>query len=120
MAAALKRGNLVVYFDETNGLVSASQFSAEFARLVTQGRKHKVAVWAATQRPTRVPEILLSQAENWAIFRVITPQDRKKIAEYTGTKVTLQTRLENFFWWHWTQASDDAVLMAPIPKHGRL
>ena len=120
MAATLKHGNCILYFDETNGLVSASQFSPEFARAVTQGRKHKVAVWAATQRPTRVPEILLSQAENWAIFRVITPQDRKKIAEYTGTAVTGQKRLENFYWWYWTQQADDATLMAPIPKHGRL
>lgn len=120
MAACLKHGKLVLYFDETNGIVSANQFSPEFARVVTQGRKHQVAVWAATQRPTRVPEILLSQAENWSIFRVITPADRKKIAEYTGTPVTGQKRLENYYWWHWTQAMDDAVLMAPIPKHGRL
>ena len=120
MAGAMKRGNIVFYFDETNGLVTASQFSPEFARIVTQGRKHDVAVWAATQRPTRVPEILLSQAENWAIFRVITPGDRKKISEYTGSKVTAQQRLEPFYWFHWTQSSDDATLMAPIPKHGRL
>jgi energy-coupling factor transporter ATP-binding protein EcfA2 len=120
MAACLKRGRLVLYFDETNGIVSASQFSAQFARVVTQGRKHQLAVWAATQRPTRVPEILLSQAENWAIFRVITPQDRKKIAEYTGSSVTKQQRLPSFFWFYWNQTQDDATLMAPIPKHGRL
>lgn len=120
MAGCMKRGKLVLYFDETNGLVSASQFSPWFARVVTQGRKHELAVWAATQRPTRVPEILLSQAENWAIFRVITPQDRKKIAEYTGSKITAQQRLEPFYWFYWNQQNDDATLMAPIPKHGRL
>ena len=120
MEACLKRGKLVLYFDETNGIVSANQYSPWFARVVTQGRKHELAVWAATQRPTRVPEILLSQAENWAIFRVITPNDRKKIAEYTGSKLTRQERLEPFFWFYWNQQSDDATLMAPIPKHGRL
>lgn len=120
MAACLKHGKLVLYFDELVGIVTASQFSSEFARAVTQGRKHECAVWCATQRPTRVPEIVLSQAEQWAIFRVITPQDRKKIAEYTGSRVTAQQRLEPFYWFHWTQQSDDATLMAPIPKHGRL
>ena len=120
MDACLKRGKLVLYFDETNGIVSANQYSPWFARVVTQGCKHELAVWAATQRPTRVPEILLSQAENWAIFRVITPNDRKKISEYTGSKVTAQQRLEPFYWFYWNQANDDATLMAPIPKHGRL
>ena len=120
MADCLTRGKLVLYFDETNGLVSANQFSPWFARVVTQGRKHELAVWAATQRPTRVPEILLSQAENWAIFRVIAPQDRKRIAEYTGSKATAQQRLEPFYWFYWNQKDDDATLMAPIPKHGRV
>ena len=120
MAAALKRGKCVLYFDELVGIVTASTYSSEFARAVTQGRKHELAVWCATQRPTRVPEIVLSQAEQWAIFRVITPQDRKKIAEYTGSKITAQQRLEPFYWFHWSQQGDDATLMAPIPKHGRL
>ena len=120
MDAVLRRGKTVLYFDETVGIATANQFSSEFGRVVTQGRKHEVAVWAATQRPTRVPEILLSQAEHWAIFRVITPNDRKKIREYTGSKVTAQQRLEPFYWFYWSQSSDDATLMAPIPKHGRL
>lgn len=115
-------GDTVVYIDELYGLVNHNSFSDEFTNLWTKGRKHNIAGWGGAQRPSRIPEFVMSQAENWAVFRLPTPDDTKRVAEYTSSPAIRQTSLPLRFWWYYHAAGDlvmdEAQLMAPIPKDG--
>jgi len=106
--------NMLVYFDELYGIVDANHQPDIFLRLWAQGRKINVGAWCATQRPARIPEIVLSQAENMAIFRMTNINDRKRMAEYTSTPDIQRKALTQRYWYYWNQESDVATLMKPI------
>lgn len=127
LADVMQAGDTVVYFDELYALVDHSRFSPEFLTLWTQGRKHNIAAWACAQRPSRIPEYVMSQAENWAIFRVPTPDDAKRVAEYTASptlndKEHGANKLPMRYWFYYHANTDyvmeHAQMMAPIPKDG--
>lgn len=122
LAAIMAVGDTVVYFDELYALVDHSRFSTEFLTLWTQGRKHNIAAWAAAQRPSRIPEYVMSQAENWGVFRLPTPDDIKKVAEYTASPAIRAVNLPLRYWWYYHASGDyvmdAAQLMSPIPPDG--
>ena len=144
LADIMQAGDTTVYFDEIRQLVDHNHQDSEFVTLWTQGRKHNIAAHAATQHPTRIPDALLSQAENWAAFRMSKPAHAKLAAEYMSSPLLApepvsrqqlarrrgeieqdrtaltQLPLRYFYYFH---KGDDAVmdsaqLMAPIPKDG--
>lgn len=114
----MKRGNCVIYFDELYGIVTANFAPDEFQILWTRGRKKNIAAWAAAQRPARIDERVMSQAENYAVFRMKTPDDRKKMAEYASSPQMRDIDLPLRYWWYYRDDMDRAQLMAPIPKEG--
>lgn len=137
-------GDTVVYFDELSQLVDHAHQDAAFTVLWTQGRKHNIAAWASTQRPNRIPDAVMSQAENWAAFRVSKPQHAKLAAEYMSSPLlapepvsraqllrrrgeqpsdrTALTTLPLRYWYYYHRGADGvmahAQLMSPIPKGG--
>lgn len=66
----LKRGNIFVYFDETEGIATATHVPRYIRRLWKTGRAHNVGAWAATQAPKGIPKIFKSQAEHFVVFKV--------------------------------------------------
>ena len=51
---------------------------------IAQGRSRGVGVWVATQRPHKIPQIVLSEAEHWYVFRLNHPIDRNAVWQWTG------------------------------------
>lgn len=120
--AILNQGNTIVYFDELDGVATASKMSFGFSRLWTMGRALNVGAWAATQRPARIPEIVKSQAEHWMVFRVVGPDDRKVISAYIGSPQIAEHALNGHQWWYYHPRLDTAALMAPYKEssdHGK-
>jgi hypothetical protein len=139
----MSEGSTVVYFDELTQLVDHGHQDPDFMVLWSQGRKHDIAAWASTQEPTRIPSKVMSQADNWAAFRVQMAEHAKVIAERTASPFlmpetpglarrrayrgepqdnTSLTKLP-LRWWYYFHAGGDyimdhAQLMAPIPKDG--
>lgn len=136
-------GDTVVYFDELSQLVDHAHQPPVFSTLWTQGRKHNIAAWASTQRPNRIPDAVMAQANNWGAFRVAKPDHAKLIAEYTASPllapepVTRSALLRRrgepsdrtalnqlpMRYWYYYHANDDYVmdhaqLMSPVPGDG--
>lgn len=104
----------LVIFDEIYGILDPNHQPEIVMQLWSQGRKHDIAVWAASQRPARVPELIMSQAEHWCVFRLKNSQDRKKVAEWTGSPQIEDAMLPKHFWYYVEDEMDEAVLMQPI------
>lgn len=117
-AAVLKHGNITVYIDELFGVVDQHHNPIEFKELWSKGRKYGVEAWGGSQRPSELPDLVMSQAENWAVFRVINPKDLNKVADMTGSPQVRRNRLKPFWWYYWSQTHDEAQLMRPIPLGG--
>jgi len=115
-ADVMKHGNVVIYIDELYKVIDSShiQSSPRFLLLWTEGRKYGVEAWGGAQKPTYIPDIVMSQAENWAVFRVINDDDLKKISKMTDTPDIRDHRIPKYFWWFWNQEMDHAKLMKPI------
>jgi hypothetical protein len=136
-------GDTVVYFDEITQLVNQHHQDPAFTTLWTQGRKHNIAGWASTQYPTRIADQTLSQANNWAAFRVSKPAHAKLAAEYMASPLLAPESIHRArllrqrgepadsaalnqlpvrYWYYFHKGEDGvmdhAQLMAPIPKGG--
>lgn len=108
------RRNCLIYFDEIVGIVDPSHFPEEFMTLWAQGRKINIAAWAAMQRPMHVPEMVMSQAEDWYVFRTPGITDRQKIAGYLNTPAIAKRMIPPRQFWYFGADSDEAHLMREI------
>lgn len=82
-----QRTNTLVFVDEVQPITKPVQIPYEFARCIQMGRSKSISVWCATQRPARVPVVLLSEAEHDFVFRLRNPADKKRMAEYTDPAI---------------------------------
>ena len=81
-------GDCALYIDEMFAVNRPGTFpSAELMALYTRGRELGIGVFAATQRPSLVPLVMLSECEWLFTFRLLLEQDRKRMAEICGTAV---------------------------------
>lgn len=55
-----------------------------FTSLYTQGRELNISMWCSTQRPSRIPQFILSEPEWLIAFRLNKKDDRAKAAETMG------------------------------------
>lgn len=78
-----RRRNTTLYIDETYSAVHGNTIPRGLLACLTRGREHRVEVWASTQRPMRIPQEFLSEAENVFAFRLQMPQDREKVEATT-------------------------------------
>jgi len=107
-------GNTLVIFDEIFGILDPNHQPPIIMQIWSQGRKHDIAAWSASQRPSRVPEIIMSQADNWAIFQLLNDKDKAKIADWTNSPIIEETRLPKRKWFFFNADLDHVKLMNPI------
>lgn len=79
-----KRGNTTLYVDEAYLVTQGDNLPRYYHACLAQGRELGIATWSATQRPMRVPQVILSEAEHVYTFRLQLPQDRGKVEAVTG------------------------------------
>lgn len=92
-------GHVTVYIDEAYGIVPpGAKIPPMLNALYTRGRELGIGVWAATQRPSWIPLVMLSEAEWLFAFRLQLDADRKRMAELMGPEVMRPVRNPHGFW----------------------
>lgn len=89
--------NLTVYLDEVYGVAPSGRPDDWLTALYTRGAELGIGVWAATQRPRRIPLIVLSEAAWTRLFRLKLQSDREYMAEQIGP-VALEKLTDHQFW----------------------
>ena len=79
-----RRRNTTLYIDEVYAIARGDVYPFHLGACLTRGREVGVVVYAATQRPARVPQIIFSESEHVYCFRLKLPQDRERISDITG------------------------------------
>lgn len=94
------RENTLVYVDEVTAITKPTTIPYEFARCIQMGRSKNIGVWCGTQRPARVPIVILSESEHDFIFRLRNPADAKRMAEYSDPKILSDPARGHDFWYY--------------------
>lgn len=76
--------NRTLYVDELFGIAQGEVYPPHFGACLTRGRELGIDVWSATQRPKRVPQVALSEAEHYYAFYLKLSQDRERVRDLTG------------------------------------
>ena len=90
-----------LYLDEANALRGGTNPSYHLQACLCRGRERGISVITGTQRPARVPLILMSEAEHFYIFRLNLLVDRQRVFEMTGIGVDEQTDLAQFEFYYY-------------------
>lgn len=102
-----RHGETALNLDDTMGVVSANQGAPGLEACLGQGREIGITGIVCTQRPTRVPPAIMSEADHVFVFTLNRRDDRDTVSEtigdYSGPAVW-----HGFVYWHGdlTQAVD--------------
>lgn len=75
------RGHTTVYVDELGAVTRGDVYPWWYGAGLTRGRELGVEVWSGTQRPTRIPQVTLSESEHVYAFRLRLDQDRLRVEQ---------------------------------------
>jgi hypothetical protein len=91
-----ERLNTVVYVDEVYGVTAARMIPQYLKAILTRGRERGITAFLATQRPAEIPQFILSESENFFVFRLQLPQDKERIERIKGIPVELIESLDKY------------------------
>lgn len=101
---AYHAGNLTLVVDEGYmATLGGTWMPTGLHAAIAQGRGRGVAVWVATQRPHKIPQIVLSEAEHWFVFRLNHPIDRNAVWQWTGIPPHAIAKLPKRVWYYVNQ-----------------
>jgi len=75
------RKRVMVYIDEVYAYTTSTDMPEGLFAIITRGRSRFVGGIFATQRPSRIPLVVLSEARCAFIFRLLLAKDRKRVEE---------------------------------------
>lgn len=100
--------NLVVVVDEAYlATLAGTWMPPGYHACITQGRSRGVGVWTATQRPHKIPQVILSEAEHMFIFRLNSPVDRNAIWQWAGISPRDIAALPKRVWYYSSQGDSE-------------
>jgi|SRR5271157_331942 len=111
---AMKKGDIFIYFDETEGIATATHVPKYIRMLWKRGRAHHVGAWAATQVPKGIPRIFKSQAEHFVVMKV-GQEDASVAAEIVHVAEKDVSTLKPYEWIYYNHNMDVGELHSPIP-----
>lgn len=80
-----QRGNTTAYADEISAITRGdNDYPFHLGACLVRGRELGVEVWSGTQRPTKIPQVILSESEHVYAFKLRLPQDRERVEALTG------------------------------------
>lgn len=79
-----RRGNRILFCDETYGLCDELSLVKELRTLWTRGRSMECGLWAASQRPTHIPLWAYNQAEHLFLHNDPDKRTRERFDEIGG------------------------------------
>jgi hypothetical protein len=103
----------VTYVDELTSVTTPRKAPRVLATLVRLGRQRGFGTWYASQRPKDCPSLFFTEAENWAVFDLITQDDRDKVAGYMGDEVRPRIKEPYAFWY------SNPTMASPLLVHQR-
>lgn len=107
--------NLIVVVDEAYMATMAGAYMPPgYHACIAQGRARGIGVWTATQRPYKIPQIILSEAEHMFIFRLNAPQDRNAIWQWTGLSPQAIAKLPKRVWYYVYQGTPSGPYILDI------
>jgi hypothetical protein len=101
-----KREHTTVYVDELSAISSGDVYPWYFGANLTRGRERGISVFCATQRPARIPQIVLSESEHVYIYRLKLPRDRQRVAEMCGVDESVIAALRGYEFLYAPQSGD--------------
>lgn len=104
-------GETAVCVDETIGVVDANRGSAGLDAVWSQGRELGITAYVCTQRPSKVPPVIVSEAEHVFVFRLNRPDDRETVADTIGP---YRPPAERFAFVYWSEHLTAAVDCPPL------
>lgn len=112
----LSVGNCVLYIDELYDVIgkTGGEIPYNFRAIYSRGREPiykevqgeerltggNIGVIACTQRPSRIPLLVMTEVEQFFIFRLQNPDDRITAAGYTGQMVREPVPDEHGFYYY--------------------
>lgn len=109
--------DICVYIDEMSSVAKNGQMTWALRRAYQQGREHGVGIWAATQRPSRVPLEMFSEAEWGFLFMLKMEADRKRVAGSTGYDRLLEPIRDEHGFFVYYETWPDAVYYEQFEPH---
>lgn len=79
-----ERRHTFCYVDEVYAVAYRDELPASYHAILTRGRERGNGLLSATQRPMKIPAVIMSECEFWYVFRLSMPADRKKVEETIG------------------------------------
>jgi len=79
-----KQLSTTVYVDEVYSVTRNQELPPYYKAGLTRGRKIRLEVWSATQRPKLIPQFLMSESKHQYIFYHQMLQDKEKLANTFG------------------------------------
>lgn len=87
-AGLLRLRDYYLYVDEIFSVFpSALKASREWRSIWTAGREFNIGVWAGSQRPTMIPNVIKTEANHYFIFRLQLPEDRQTMRGIVGIDI---------------------------------
>jgi DNA helicase HerA-like ATPase len=91
-----------LYIDEGYALIGGSNPSMYLKALLSRGRSRGISTILSVQRPVSLPLLTISESEQVYLFRLGLPEDRKRMAEFTGIDERDQARLQPYQFYYWS------------------
>lgn len=88
-----RRGHTTVYVDETATATNGDSYPYYYGACLMRGREHGTELWSSTQRPMRIPQIVISESEHVYAFRLRLPQDRRRLEDTAQVPADAMARL---------------------------
>jgi len=110
----MKKEDIFIYFDETEGIATATHVPKFIRVLWKRGRAHHVGAWAATQVPKGIPRIFKSQAEHFVVMKV-GQEDENFASEIAHVSEEEIAKLKKYQWYYYNHDMDTGVFNPPIP-----
>jgi hypothetical protein len=114
------RKNCTLYVDETFSVVEAFQGVTPpgYQACITRGREKRVEVWSSTQRPYRIPLIVLTESEHYYVFRLQGLEDRLRMRGVSGLSEEAIAGLSKRLFYHVSMDGHQGPLTLKINKEG--
>jgi hypothetical protein len=110
----MRKEDMFVYFDETEGIATATHVPKFIRVLWKRGRAHHIGAWAATQVPKGIPRIFKSQAEHFVVMKVGI-EDADFASEIAHVNEKLVAELRRYEYIYYNHDMDKGEWHLPIP-----
>jgi hypothetical protein len=103
---AFTKGQCQIYVDEVYSVTSNDDIPEWYHACLTRGREKGISVYSSSQRPMRIPQVIMSEAEHSYIFFLKMSQDRKKVESMTGLDADKISTLAKRYFYYTSDSGD--------------